>query len=383
MSVIDKSSPIHKLKEKILKREQENSLRTLKPENDLVDFCSNDYLGFAHSNKLAELLVDCDILLSDTALNGSTGSRLLTGNTKFTESLEQTIANYHNAEAGLIFNSGYVANVGLFSCIGLKDDTILYDELCHASIIDGTRLSFAKAVKFKHNDTDHLKELLKKVTGTVYVAVESVYSMDGDIAPLKEISKICEQYSANLIVDEAHATGVFGKKGDGLVCELGLEKNVFARVHTFGKALGIHGAVVIGSKDLREYLINFSRPFIYTTALPPANIANIKCSYALLEKSTSILAYNKHLIHFFKEEIKEIQQLNYVNSNSCIQAIIVGDKSNTKLIAEAIQLQGYDVRPILSPTVPEGTERLRICIHSFNTEKEIVGLIKTIKTFYK
>lgn len=369
------------LREQLEKRSKEGSLRSLPASHSgLIDFASNDYLGFSRSIVLNKLIADERAALPKSVLiNGSTGSRLLTGNSAMVEELEKSVANFHGADAALIYNSGYAANTGLFSCIARRNDTILYDELSHASIIDGIRLSFANTYKFRHNDMEHLKELLLKAKGMIYIAVESVYSMDGDQAPLKELTALAKQFGANLIVDEAHATGVCGRKGEGLVNELGLEQKVFARIHTFGKALGIHGAAISGSQTLKEFLINFSRPFIYTTALPPASLIEIKCAYQLLEKSTALLNTNRKLISFFQERVKQASAFEYIESDSCIQALIVGDNQKAKQLAEAVREKGYDVRAILSPTVPKGKERLRLCLHTFNSEEQIIGLLQSLR----
>ncbi|MBL4654010.1 MAG: aminotransferase class I/II-fold pyridoxal phosphate-dependent enzyme, partial [Flavobacteriales bacterium] len=247
------------LSDKLENRKGENALRSLKTVNGLIDFSSNDYLGFAR---------DFAVLNHSVGVGGSTGSRLLTGNSIEAEELEAFIAEYHNAEAGLLYNSGYDANIGLLSCVPQRGDTVIYDELSHASIIDGIRLSRAESFKFKHNNLEHLETRLKSAKGNVFVVVESVYSMDGDFSPLQELINLKQKFDFNLIVDEAHATGLFGKKGEGRCVELGIQNEVFARVHTYGKALGCHGAIVLGSETLRSYLINFSRSFIYTTALP-------------------------------------------------------------------------------------------------------------------
>ena len=236
------------------KRKDQSLFRSLRTANSLIDFCSNDYLGFARSQNLEERIQqETNKLVADGLhLIGATGSRLLAGNYAYTESLEQSIAAFHKTEAGLIFNSGYDANVGVLASIPQKGDYLITDELIHASMIDGARLSYATRYKFAHNNIDDLEKKIKNclsqaADARIFVAVESVYSMDGDTAHLAEIAQICEQYKALLIVDEAHATGVFGKNGWGLVNELNLEKQVFARIVTFGKALGCHGAVVLGS----------------------------------------------------------------------------------------------------------------------------------------
>ena len=361
------------IREKLEERQLNGSYRTLKPENDLVDFCSNDYLGFARSQALKDWItkeVDSNV----NALNGSSGSRLLSGNLEYTESLEQEIADFHQSEAGLIYNSGYDANVGLFSSLPQRGDTIIIDELIHASIIDGARLSYANRYSFRHNDLLSLEEKLKHAKGNCYVVIESVYSMDGDTPPIKDILSLTEEYKAQLIVDEAHAVGLHGK---GVINQLGLESRVFARTVTFGKALGCHGAIVLGSKQLREYLINFSRSFIYTTAASFHQIASIKMAYRLLPKSDTSVQNLQENIQLFKNTIMELNS-NLLQSDSTIQCLVVGSNEKARKMASEIQNAGFDVRPILSPTVLKGTERLRICLHSFNTSNEINLLAKTI-----
>jgi 8-amino-7-oxononanoate synthase len=356
-------------------RKTAGTLRALKADNALVDFCSNDYLGFARAEILKQK-TELFIAQYPHYLNGATGSRLLSGNSDFCELLEAEIAQYHNADAGLIFNSGYDANLGLFSSLPQRGDTIITDELIHASIIDGTRLSYANRYVFKHNDLDSLHDKLKHAKGNVYIAVESVYSMDGDIAPLKEIIALAALYNARMIVDEAHAVGVFNK---GLVNEMGLENEVFARLVTFGKALGTHGAIILGGIKLRQYLINFARSFIYTTAAPFHQLVSIKMAYELLNHSVAeqnVLADN---IKLFKSQLSGNE--NLIQSNTAIQSMIVSGNQQTADLAKTIQTAGFDVRPILSPTVPVGKERLRICLHAFNTQANINNLTNLIKQY--
>jgi 8-amino-7-oxononanoate synthase len=362
------------LQHKLQARQQSGAYRQLKPENNLVDFCSNDYLGFAKSPALTNLITE-ELNKHPLVLNGSTGSRLLAGNTVYTETVEQEIAAYHKAQAGLLFNSGYDANLGLLSSVPQRGDTVIHDELAHASIIDGIRLSHAKRYSFKHNDLEDLTQKLKNAQGVCYVVIESVYSMDGDLAPLLSIAHIVAQYNAALIVDEAHAVGIFGK---GLVNQLGLEDKIFARVITFGKALGSHGAIIIGSDELRQYLINFSRSFIYTTAAPFHQIASIKMSYMMLQQSSREKADLKFNIDLYNNLMGDCSAL--LNS-SAIQTIILGNNHKTKDAALNLQQHGYDIRPILSPTVPSGSQRLRICLHSYNTADEIAVLTDHIKKY--
>ncbi|MES2592690.1 MAG: 8-amino-7-oxononanoate synthase [Bacteroidota bacterium] len=368
------------LSKSLHKREAQSALRKLVVNDQLIDFCSNDYLGFASNKELLDL-TDAEIsnLKSQfSTLTGSTGSRLLAGNSAYVEQLEKKIAAFHNAEAGLIYNSGYDANVGLFSAIGQKGDTIIYDELIHASVHDGIKLSSATAFMFRHNDTGHLEERLKIAQGIVYVAVESIYSMDGDAALLKEIASLCEKYNANLIVDEAHATGVTANNGKGLVQQLNMESAVFARVHTFGKALGCHGAIILGSNLLRNFLINFSRSFIYTTALPVKSLASVNQAYELLERSSGHIQLLHQHIAYFKDNLSDRAKAQLIQSNSAIQCIIISGNDKVKNVARILQQNGYDVRAILNPTVPKGKERLRICIHTYNTLLQLKGLCDMI-----
>ncbi|MFO0323327.1 MAG: aminotransferase class I/II-fold pyridoxal phosphate-dependent enzyme, partial [Bacteroidota bacterium] len=249
----------------LLKTRQENfSLRKLNVIVPTIDFSSNDYLGFSSQELLYKELTQ----LQSSNRIGSTGSRLISGNSVLFDELEKNIADYHDAESALLFNSGYDANIGLLSSVPQKGDLILYDELIHASINDGIRLSFAKHFKFKHNDVIDLNHLLERHRNSfkeIYIVIESVYSMDGDSSPLNEIIALSKTFGARVIVDEAHAIGVFGEKGKGLCHELNIQSECFARIYTFGKALGCHGAAVVGSNELKKYLINYSRSFIYTT----------------------------------------------------------------------------------------------------------------------
>ncbi|GGI26332.1 aminotransferase class I/II-fold pyridoxal phosphate-dependent enzyme [Pedobacter mendelii] len=365
--------------DKLKARKQDLSIRNLSTCFPPVDFCSNDYLGFALSVELKKLIEDYLYQVNDYK-NGSGGSRLLSGNTTYIEETEQYIADFHKAESGLIFNSGYDANVGLLSSMPQRGDTIITDELIHASLIDGCRLSYATRYKFLHNNLQDLENKLKISKGNTFVVVESVYSMDGDLAPLSEISLLCEKYNAALIIDEAHATGIFGEHGKGLVNQLNLEKKVFARIITFGKALGTHGAIILGSKNLRHYLINFARSFIYTTAAPIHNIISVKCAYLLIGKINPSTILNK--IELFRSLVKQ-NDITALDSKSAIQGVLFSSNVETKNAASLLQLNGFDVRAILSPTVSVGKERLRICLHSYNTDEEIILLVKNLKNIQK
>lgn len=359
-------------------RHESQSFRSLSKDKSLIDFCSNDYIGFARSEEL-QAQINSILKSHDEFATGSTGSRLISGNNEFTEILEAEIASFHRAEASLIFNSGYDANLGLFASLPQKGDTIITDELIHASIIDGARLSFANRFSFKHNDLQSLEEKLKIAKGRIFIAVESVYSMDGDEAPLKEIVTLAEKFSAAVIVDEAHAVGIFGDHGKGIVNGLGLENKVFARLVTFGKALGCHGAAILGSSQLRSYLINFARSFIYTTAASPYTHISVKAAYQLLAaKDYQSDAFQK--VNLFRQETGNLYQ-SFVNSNSLIQCLLISGNENARKLASSLQNDGFNVRAILHPTVPEGKERLRICLHTFNTDEEIKSLIQQLKKY--
>lgn len=369
-----------RLTESLRKRKKEGTFRSLRRAGGGSDFSSNDYLGLARSKALAD-----DIALHYSRLetgNGSGGSRLITGNSLLADQLEQELAAFFQAESALLFNSGYAANLALISTLPKKGDTILYDELAHACIKDGARLSLAQRFSFKHNEVDSLEKRLKRAQGQVFVAVESVYSMDGDEAPLRRIAALCRQYGAALLVDEAHSTGIYGE-GRGLLNELGLQEEVFAAVYTFGKAMGSHGACISGSLLLRNYLINFARPFIYTTAAAPHSLLSLQRSFYFLQQHPQLIEGLKENITFFlqlkKEKLEPLLPAGQqIESRSPVQAIVCPGLEALRSLADKVQRQGFDVRPIVSPTVPQGRERLRICLHNYNTKEEIKALVEAL-----
>ncbi len=436
-----------KLQEKLNHREVQNSLRHLPEANDLVDFSSNDYLGFSRNREIFErasqLLSEKDIVQ-----NGATGSRLLSGNHLLYTDVEEKLAEFHQTESALVFNSGYDANIGFFGAVPQRGDIVFYDEYIHASIRDGIKMGNAKSYKFKHNDLQDLKEKCRTALGRspfigtakaestdlqdglaggpgerlsslpadqvvtaeapapslsidqagtveVYIVTESVFSMDGDSPDLKAFAEFCKKNNYHWVVDEAHAIGVFGNKGEGLVQELGLQDYIFARIVTFGKAIGCHGAAILGSTALKQYLVNFARSLIYTTGLPPHSVATILASYEHLSSNEKDeLDPSGHpLVSNLSEKI-EIFNLQlaasapvirpqpiFIPSTSAIHCCIIPGNERVKKIAEEIREKGFDVRPILSPTVPEGQERLRICLHAFNTEKEITEVLQLLAIF--
>ena len=365
-----------RLNEALKKREAEDALRQLRVGNGLVDFCSNDYLGFAQNEQIKNYLAE---QLPGLRKIGSTGSRLLKGNYSLIEQVENQLAQFHDAPSALFFNSGYEANSGLIASVVSRHDTIIYDELCHASLREGIRLSAATAYSFLHNDMAALEDKLQKAKGEKFIVIESVYSMDGDICPLPEIVTLANQYQAAIILDEAHATGVIGNKGEGLAQHLGLQHQIFARVHTFGKAIGSNGAVVLGEPVLRNYLINFCKPFIYSTAPNYLQVLAVSKAYHLLQNGEAAIAQLWENINRFKFLTQRFSHISILKSDSAIFSVIIPGNEAVKLAAKYIQNAGYDVRAVLSPTVAAGKERLRICLHSFNTELEILRLVKLLE----
>ena len=367
---------------RLSKRKDAGLLRVLKLGDDLIDFCSNDYLGLARQQEIYDA-VQREIDHTGIRLNGSTGSRLIRGNSRLAEELEVFLADFHHAEAALIFNSGYDANVGFFSSVPQRGDTILYDRLIHASIHDGIRLSHAKSFAFNHNDIEDAKRLLKQSSGQIYIVVESLYSMDGDFAPLNEFAQLCAETGALMVIDEAHANGIFGPSGCGLVHEEHVLAQCIARIYTFGKSIGAHGAVIVGTNMLRSYLINFARSFIYSTALPTNELLTIKCAYHFAASNPEAKQRLFNNILYFRELASENPEFKFLPATGPIQGLLFEGNEHVKKAAEFIQRAGFDIRPILSPTVPEGTERLRICLHSFNSPEEIKNLFQYLTLFSK
>lgn len=370
-----------KLQKKLQEREENNSVRKLPLRNDLVDFSSNDYLGLSRDENVFQRTHEY-LLELNMQQNGATGSRLISGNHSLYKQVETFLSEFHDSESALIFNSGYDANVGFFSSVPQRSDVILFDELAHASIRDGIQMSNAKSYKFKHNDLQDLEDLLKRnqeKSDTIYIVTESVFSMDGDSPDLKQLVSLSKKYQALVIIDEAHAVGVFGENGVGLARDLDLE--VFARIITFGKALGCHGAAVLGSNDLKKYLVNFARSFIYTTGLPPHSLATILLSYQEMIHSQKQEALRSNIEVFNKEVSKLGLSKRFISSNSAIHCCMISGNSEVKSIAKDLQDQGFDVKPILSPTVPKEYERIRFCLHSYNSTEEIIDVLSLLRIF--
>ena len=372
------------LKDRLGKIHAAGNHRVLSGTVEGVDFWSNDYLGLAGLRK--EVLGGGARVQGEVegAASGATGSRSISGDTDAYHKLERRIAEFHGHPAALVFNSGYTANLGLLSAVLKRGDAILYDELMHASCRDGVRLGFARAARFPHND---LEETLirtctnERKTGQVFVLTEGRFSMDGDVAPLREMAELCRKYGAHLIVDEAHSGGVDGKQGRGLVAELGLEANVFAAIITYGKAFGAHGAAVLGSYELRDYLINTCRPFIYTTGPAPVQWRSIEEAYDKMEALHSEQhARLQRVILGFRRAMTEAGVASGLVANDGPIQVLHLPGNDAVMAAEAkCREAGLLVKAIRSPTVAEGSERLRVCLHSFNTAQEVKLLVETFK----
>lgn len=358
--------------------ETDSSLLVLECPNGKIDFMSNDYLGIVH-HKLAE-----EIFAAQTHLKyGATGSRLLAGNSPIHVEFEQWLADYYKGKAALVFNSGFVANSGIIDAIATRHDIILYDEFIHASLRDGCRISNAASFSFKHNDVADLAQKIEKNKNkatNIYVLIESLYSMDGDIPDIEAFCRICDIDNVYLIVDEAHSTGIMGEEGEGLVVEKGLQDKVFLRIYTFGKAIGRKGAVVIGNEAVINYLINRCRTFIYSTALSPMDILRIKAAMLVVKGMHSERAQLKVLSAHANRLFSQIKGITYIPNDSPIKPLILGSGTFINVLVRILRIKSINARVITSPTVPAGTERIRLVLHSFNTEQEITLLYQILSS---
>jgi len=365
-----------------LRKLQNNETLEVPPS---IDFQSNDYLSFSKKGLLvseAQKLLRKYTSQKETTQSGSGGSRLISGNHELYPLCEQMIAKFHNSPAAVIYNSGYDANLGFFSCVPQKQDVIFYDAYIHASVRDGMQLSNAKTYGFAHNDFQNFKNkalrILKKTTGNTYLVIESVYSMDGDSPTLEPFLDFCELHNILVIIDQAHDIGVFGKQGKGLINKKGFEERFFARIITYGKALGAHGAAILCSKLLYTYLINFSRSLIYTTALPKHSLAVIWSGYKQLKSlpETGLQKQLQNNIKHFKTEIQRLAINTYfIKSDSAIHCCVLKDTITVKTISNTLKANGFLVKSVLPPTVPKGLERLRFCLHSSHSSSEISKML--------
>ncbi|CAM9948567.1 unnamed protein product, partial [Phaeothamnion confervicola] len=358
------------------------------------DFSSNDYLGLARCPKLLEAATAearCWQDADGRRLIGSTGSRLISGDSAQAREFEAFLRGFHNRDAALLFASGYDANVGLLSSVPRPGDAVFLDELVHNSVVMGSRLGRqAKVFCFRHNDHGRV--------GSALIAVESIYSMDGDAAPLAALLTAAATAGAAVVVDEAHATGVLGAGGRGLLSALGLERHpaLLASVHTFGKALGAHGAAVLGSATLRTYLCNYAWPLVYSTAPPPHALAAARCAYRRAagadgeKRRRRVLALSRLNVRAPAEAAGfglaavtapplPPHALVHGGGDSPIVAVLLPGNARVVHVAAALRGHGLDVRPIRAPTVPAGTERLRVCLHAHNSRRAVLSLAHHIR----
>lgn len=332
----------------------------------LLNLSSNNYLNFADNKKITQEFLD---FAGNKYSFGSASARLLTGTLPVYKELEELLSNLYNKDATLLYNSGYHANVGISSAINQKGDVIFSDKLNHASIIDGMRLSDGKFFRFPHNNMEALENLLereRKNYKNAFIITESVFSMDGDIEDLKRIIKLKKKYNCIMIIDEAHAFGVFGEKGLGVAEELGIIDDVDLIVGTFGKSVGSMGAFVTGSKTMINFLINKSRSFIFSTALPPINIAFTK--WIIENQFPKTKAKRKNMLSIAKK----------MGSDSHIIPVVIGENKDTVDLCEVLFHNGYFTLPIRPPTVPVGTSRLRLSLTADIQEKDLTVLKEKI-----
>ncbi len=352
-------------------------LRSLRDDSGL-DFGSNDYLGFAENPELRSLALEA---FKETALSASS-SRLLPGHHAEHHAAEEYFATFVGAESCLFFNSGYDANMTLLTTLPTRHDVVLYDERSHASIYEGVHASLARSRRFAHNSAADLQNHLERENAArqIFVVLESVYSMDGDVAALEEIAEVASRFNAVLFVDEAHATGVLGTHGEGLVKALGRNDRIVS-LHTCGKALGASGAFVAGSRTITDFLINKARPFIYTTALPPIIPLQIVNALRLLEQQGEVLVTDLRARSKMVRGQLQSSLLHWhvPDGITPIISIIIGEDKVTIQASQVLKGRGFVVPAVRPPTVPEGTARLRLNVSLRHTEEELRGVVEAMR----
>ncbi|SJM31966.1 8-amino-7-oxononanoate synthase [Mesorhizobium delmotii] len=351
-------------------------LRTLAPRAGL-DFSSNDYLGLAASKRLGDAVAAA---IEGGTPVGATGSRLLRGNAPEHEALEADAAAFFGAERALFFGSGYIANFALLSALPQKGDLLILDELAHASMHEGARAGRAEFRPATHNDIDAFEDAIRRWRaeggmGHIWIAVEGLYSMDGDCAPMESLVALADRYEAFIVVDEAHATGVWGPDGRGLAAAFEGRDNIVA-LHTCGKALGASGALVTGPGVLCDYIVNRCRPFIYATAPSPLMAVAAREALAIVVDEPMRRVQLHEYVAFAGRQLAE--RCGVARSGSQIQPLVIGDVSRTMVMAAALQARGFDIRGIRPPTVPEGTSRLRISLTLNVGKADISAMVETL-----
>lgn len=347
---------------------------------EVINFSSNNYLGLANHPALREAAKEA----IDRYGCGTGASRLISGNMTLHEELESKIAALKGTEAALVFNSGFQTNTGVLATLVGEGDVIFSDELNHASLIDGCRLSRAETAVYRHCDLDHLEQCLKGAPRSKrkLIVTESLFSMDGDEAPLNDIVALAEKYGAMMMVDEAHATGVFGPNGAGLVAQAGLGDRVLVQMGTLGKALGGFGAYIAGSQSLRELLINRCRSFIYTTSLPPAVMAMGIAAVEILHKEPDRREQLRHNGALLRAGLGASGYC-LGNSQSQIVPLIIGDESRCMTLSQQLLNQGVFAQGIRPPTVPPGTSRLRITLMATHTKEHLDRALTILEAIFR
>lgn len=342
---------------------------------DYLNFASNDYLGLAAHPALGQAATAA----SAQAGFGSGASHLVCGHHQLHRDLEAALAARTGREAAIVFSTGFAANMGVITALLGRGDAVLQDRLNHASLIDGARLSGADFKRFRHNDVAHLADLLAASRAARrLVAVDAVFSMDGDLAPLADLAALCQQHDAWLMADDAHGFGWLGPQGAGTCAALGLgATEVPILMGTLGKALGSYGAFVAGSRALIDYLVQFARPYIYSTAMPPAVAAATLAALDLLDSESFRREALVENIVLFRREAAA-RNLPLLASNTPIQPVLIGDDARVMVIAKLLDAQGFWVAPIRPPTVPAGTARLRITLSATHTRAQLIALVDAL-----
>jgi len=358
--------------------ERRGRLRALSPRSG-IDFSSNDYLGLASSEELAEAVAQA---LDRGVAIGAGGSRLLRGNDPEHEALEAEAAAFFGAESCLYFGGGFLANYALFSTLPARTDLVVHDALIHASVLDGLRAGKAVTANAAHNDAQSFDDAIARWradggTGRPWIAVESLYSMDGDRAPLADLIAIARRHDGILVVDEAHATGVLGPDGRGLAHALEGAPDVIS-LHTCGKALGASGALLLAPRLIRDYLVNRARPFIYATAPSPLMAAAVRAALDIVRRDPSRRERLASLVAFAGRALE--RRCGITPSGSHIQPVILGTDERAMSVAGVLVAEGFDVRAVRPPTVPEGTARLRISLTLNAGEDATARLLDTLAT---
>jgi len=357
------------LKAKLVSPQQENLVTTPGKTSAGIDFFSGDYLGIIRNRLLRNRPTDLH--------TGAGGNRTSGIDCKLLTDTEDRIATFHDAEAALFFSSGYMANMGVINTVVQKGDSFLYDEYSHPSVKEAATLSKAATTIFQHNNVEDLHSHLKKAGGRIFIYTQAVFESDGSIAPLEKIIAMARQYEAYVIVNESHSIGIFGEKGEGLVYHLGLQDDVFVRIHSFGNTCGSHGAVVLGSTVLKKYLLHFCKQVTNSTALSEQMLSTIWESYKVLPQLWQERTHLQTIIHTFQDAELPCKKLV---SYTPIQYLLVPGADIVTLLADELNAAGFVTRAVIYPEVAKESEMLKIVLHSFNTRGEVSWLIQAIHT---